>query len=609
MKVSILDDANSRPELVGDVVIPLKDAFDAPPTEGYDKWHELKFKGKYVGEVYLEMTFYSTQPRKYKKPASLSDSSSANSIYSAVDFNASCASSIMGSSISSRPLPNSPIKSSLEGSMANLRNGLSNMRVSPHKPSQQHIFAASVSNLSLASSSDHAQLPTSHSVPAISDLVSSISPRVPPHRNSLYELNNGRSMSSTSLSYTDAQIADEIDMPAIPPEPPLHHSVSSASIHTMDTVIHRPVPTMASAPKISTAKAESEFDAFFNSSIDAMHPEHPANRFEHNYSENAGTAPERTDLVRSPLSESTSSGKSVETIQPPSPLTPQSEMFSPDERKSPVKRKPVDSLPSNQYNSSSPVLPYPGATYSTDPSAPSLGDEDEKAYRNVPFSADSYLSAKPELSKRTLPPSPPVELSNGSHPDKDDGVFESSAMQLNDMRSSQQQQSSQFMATSGQHKSSAKTVSHEYQMGNGKFTRTGLRQPPPYLSNIRSRSSVTQPPPPPPTHSQATAGSLNSSATHRTSLSHSASILSGPREPIFSSTKEQPYSEPEFHNDPGYHDEDYQNFNQGYNEHYNQDYNQDYHHDEYNNGYNNNVDHFYGSPSTHNYGTNLNSWN
>lgn len=74
VKLSILDENEKKVDLVGDTIIDLDPAFSASPKQGYDQWHELSYKGKYAGEVYLEMTFYPAKPalppkRKGKKPS------------------------------------------------------------------------------------------------------------------------------------------------------------------------------------------------------------------------------------------------------------------------------------------------------------------------------------------------------------------------------------------------------------------------------------------------------------------------------------------------------------------------------------------------------------
>lgn len=62
LKLSVLDENDSKPELIGDTVIMLEKALNSPPSEGHDAWHELEYRGKYAGEVYLETTFYPAKP-------------------------------------------------------------------------------------------------------------------------------------------------------------------------------------------------------------------------------------------------------------------------------------------------------------------------------------------------------------------------------------------------------------------------------------------------------------------------------------------------------------------------------------------------------------------
>ncbi|KAK9470438.1 C2 domain-containing protein [Dipodascopsis tothii] len=59
MKVTVLDDNDARPELIGDALIDLKPAFERSSADGYDNWHPIMFKNKYAGEIFIEMTFYA----------------------------------------------------------------------------------------------------------------------------------------------------------------------------------------------------------------------------------------------------------------------------------------------------------------------------------------------------------------------------------------------------------------------------------------------------------------------------------------------------------------------------------------------------------------------
>ena len=72
----MLDENDSKPELIGDTVIRLEEAFKSRPDEGFDKWHELEYKGKFAGEIYIEMTFYPAKPllppkKRSKSPSKL----------------------------------------------------------------------------------------------------------------------------------------------------------------------------------------------------------------------------------------------------------------------------------------------------------------------------------------------------------------------------------------------------------------------------------------------------------------------------------------------------------------------------------------------------------
>lgn len=485
LKISVLDDADSRPELVGDAMISLNGAYNSRPSEGYDKWHQLSYKGKYAGEVYLEMTFYPAQPRKHRKQASRDSSILSSSISS--DLNSSCMSSHRFS-VSSRPLPVSPTKG---GNLAaGLGDSLADLRMSRQYPSPNHVFAASVSSATPAPLG-HAPLPTSLSVPAISDLASSISPRAPPHRNSLYE--HGSRANMPSLASTDAQIAHEIDMPAIPPEPPQHQSTNSS-----------PKPA---------------FSEFFSKSIDntsAENTEGTDKQATGFYSSIARLLPSTASFVPSLLSQSAGSDTSTEK-----------DTVVPDDRRSPVRRKPVDSGPGQ---TSAPILPYPGATYSTDPGAPSLPDDEDRECRSVPFSADSYVSTKPELSP-TYP-----NQQNNSKP------------------------------SSSPPKPLSQPVSDPYQLGNGNMTRSGLRQPTPYLESVTRTSSTALPAPAPPVHRSSHRDPLAASISSNTvppnilppSLAKSMSVLSGPRKPNFSRQPEIPSSQPIQSYQSGRYDENYQ---------------------------------------------------
>lgn len=62
VNLSVLDENETRPELIGTVEIDLTKAYKSPPNVGYDNWHQLLYQGKYAGEIFLEITFYPARP-------------------------------------------------------------------------------------------------------------------------------------------------------------------------------------------------------------------------------------------------------------------------------------------------------------------------------------------------------------------------------------------------------------------------------------------------------------------------------------------------------------------------------------------------------------------
>lgn len=77
LKLSVFDQSRSSADIIGDAVVPLSPAFEARVKDGYDAWHPIYFNKRYVGEVYLEMTYYSkTRRRSRSRRSSVSSSSS-----------------------------------------------------------------------------------------------------------------------------------------------------------------------------------------------------------------------------------------------------------------------------------------------------------------------------------------------------------------------------------------------------------------------------------------------------------------------------------------------------------------------------------------------------
>ncbi|RIB07843.1 hypothetical protein C2G38_1983658 [Gigaspora rosea] len=56
MKVQVYNEDKREHVLVGDEIIKLDEVLKSGE---WDAWHEIKFRNKYAGEVFLEMTFYN----------------------------------------------------------------------------------------------------------------------------------------------------------------------------------------------------------------------------------------------------------------------------------------------------------------------------------------------------------------------------------------------------------------------------------------------------------------------------------------------------------------------------------------------------------------------
>ncbi|KAK7526126.1 C2 domain-containing protein, partial [Phyllosticta citriasiana] len=66
MKVSVFND-DKKTELIGETFIRLFDVI-VPRGGQSDTWHSLQCKGKYAGEIRLELTYYDTRPPSESTP-------------------------------------------------------------------------------------------------------------------------------------------------------------------------------------------------------------------------------------------------------------------------------------------------------------------------------------------------------------------------------------------------------------------------------------------------------------------------------------------------------------------------------------------------------------
>lgn len=74
LKVSIFND-DKKTELIGETWVSLTDVI-VPGGGQSDTWHNLNYRGKYAGEVRMELTYYDSRPRPEKPASEKQDSAS-----------------------------------------------------------------------------------------------------------------------------------------------------------------------------------------------------------------------------------------------------------------------------------------------------------------------------------------------------------------------------------------------------------------------------------------------------------------------------------------------------------------------------------------------------
>lgn len=455
LKLSILDETESKPELIGDTVIQLAPVYQTLPTEGYDKWHELTYKGKYAGEVYLEMTFYPEKKptgRKFKRSSIMESSVNRSGTCSTTrsdttsyyDYTGSLNfSSSMVSMASSRPLPSQPLPATastaaLHSSTAQtLTSSLATVRA-PLNTQQLHSFSMFPGVPKVDPALDPSNLSGTHSAHNCGSH----------HSNSF----NMSAMSHSLPNPLDFQIACEIDLPAIPPETTLgqDHTVSEQHKYEENAFEYQFDNSFDNGKY--TKDPENEFHKFFNTPI----PDVPESHIQRSSNETYTAKPlpepnyhQSTQVysstsLNSSLNRSTGSQKSTGSTNNfssnsntdlgtslvskglPVMPRPESKGFSCSEEnldscptisnKMSIRRKPI-SLKSSPAKET-PVLPYPGATHSvSDIGAEGHSINDDEDIKEIPFSPDSYVLRKSlpqpplhaHLRINEAPPSPPKE--------------------------------------------------------------------------------------------------------------------------------------------------------------------------------------------------------
>lgn len=75
LKVSVFND-DKKTDLIGETWIDLKEVL-MPGGGASDTWHNLNYRGKYAGEVRMEITYYDSRP-KQEKPGKSREGTPAN---------------------------------------------------------------------------------------------------------------------------------------------------------------------------------------------------------------------------------------------------------------------------------------------------------------------------------------------------------------------------------------------------------------------------------------------------------------------------------------------------------------------------------------------------
>ncbi|KAH1367243.1 hypothetical protein KXX63_001800 [Aspergillus fumigatus] len=102
LKVSVFND-DKKTDLIGETWIDLKDLI-IPGGSQSDQWHPLQYRGKYAGEVRIEMTYYDTRPEDE----------------AVIERRTQAAEKAHAKSNSSRPAPAAPVTSSSSSSSSSL---------------------------------------------------------------------------------------------------------------------------------------------------------------------------------------------------------------------------------------------------------------------------------------------------------------------------------------------------------------------------------------------------------------------------------------------------------------------------------------------------------
>lgn len=106
LKCSIFND-DKKTDLIGEAWINLEGVI-VPGGGKNDLWHQLNFKGKYAGDIRVELTYYDTRPKPEVSPERRKQRDKSHSLVSDIPSNSSGSRQLGPREIKRRPLPPGP---------------------------------------------------------------------------------------------------------------------------------------------------------------------------------------------------------------------------------------------------------------------------------------------------------------------------------------------------------------------------------------------------------------------------------------------------------------------------------------------------------------------
>ncbi|OXV07669.1 hypothetical protein Egran_04569, partial [Elaphomyces granulatus] len=242
LKVSIFND-DKKTDLIGETWIDLK-SLVIPGGGQSDQWHGLQFKGKYAGEIRIEMTYYDSRPEDEAIIGKRKEA--AEKIQAKSNHSAAGSSSLSGprqpKQVKRRPLPEDPTGSS------------SSRPAPPEHISPVHEAVPSTQSRSVGS--EHVVSSPTHAAPPDSSYHPSLHVSSPPRSSRGHEPLDDLQRESAPVNARypqDLQIIPRESTHAAPPDssyhPSLHVSSPSRGHEPLDDLQRESAPDNARYPQ------------------------------------------------------------------------------------------------------------------------------------------------------------------------------------------------------------------------------------------------------------------------------------------------------------------------------------------------------------------------